>query len=82
MSHKQERQFGLLFAFVFSLIAFWPFWKLTAPNLYWLGGAGAGHQYLPPDRGRLAHDPAPRLAGLAAPEARIEDAALASEGKE
>ena len=41
MSHKQERQFGFLFTFVFALVAFWPLWPLTAPNLYWLGGAGA-----------------------------------------
>jgi hypothetical protein len=44
MSHKQERQFGFLFAFVFTLVAFWPLWPLWplhAPNLYWLAGAGA-----------------------------------------
>ncbi|MCK7580737.1 MAG: SxtJ family membrane protein [Chromatiales bacterium] len=41
MSHKQERQFGFLFAAVFTIVAFWPLWPLTAPNLYWLGGAGA-----------------------------------------
>src|SRR3990167_6222210 len=41
MSHKQERQFGFLFTFVFALVAFWPLWPLTAPNLYWLAGAGA-----------------------------------------
>ena len=41
MSHKQERQFGFLFTFVFALVAFWPLWPLHAPNLYWLAGAGA-----------------------------------------
>ena len=41
MSHKQERQFGFLFSFVFALVAFWPLWPLPAPNLYWLAGAGA-----------------------------------------
>ena len=41
MDHKQERHFGYLFAFVFSLIAFWPPWVLHAPNYYWLAGAGA-----------------------------------------
>ena len=41
MSHKQERQFGYLFAAVFTIIAFWPLWPLHAPNLYWLAGAGA-----------------------------------------
>jgi hypothetical protein len=40
MSHKQERQFGFLFAAVFTIIAFWPLWPLHAPNLYWLAGAG------------------------------------------
>lgn len=41
MPHKQERQFGFIFTFVFALVAFWPLWPLTAPNLYWLAGAGA-----------------------------------------
>lgn len=41
MSHKQERQFGFLFTFVFVLVAFWPLWPLASPNLYWLAGAGA-----------------------------------------
>ncbi len=41
MPYKQERQFGLLFAAVFAIVAFWPLWSLRAPNLYWLGGAGA-----------------------------------------
>ncbi len=41
MSFKQERQFGYLFAAVFTIIAFWPLWPLRAPNPYWLGGAGA-----------------------------------------
>jgi hypothetical protein len=41
MSHKQERQFGLLFTAVFTLVAFWPLWPLHAPNYYWLAGAGA-----------------------------------------
>lgn len=41
MSYKQERQFGYLFAVVFTIIAFWPLWPLRAPNPYWLGGAGA-----------------------------------------
>jgi hypothetical protein len=41
MSHKQERQFGFLFAAVFVIVAFWPLWPLRAPNPYWLGGAAA-----------------------------------------
>jgi len=41
MSFTQERQFGYLFAAVFTIIAFWPLWPLHAPNFYWLGGAGA-----------------------------------------
>lgn len=41
MSHKQERQFGFLFAAVFTLAAFWPLWPLHAPKWYWLGGAVA-----------------------------------------
>lgn len=40
ISGKQERQFGFLFAAVFTLIAFWPVWPVHAPNYYWLGGAG------------------------------------------
>jgi len=38
MSFKQERQFGFLFAAVFTLVAFWPLWPLHAPSLPWLGG--------------------------------------------
>jgi len=41
MSFKQERQFGFLFAAVFTLVAFWPLWPLHAPSLPWLGGAVA-----------------------------------------
>ena len=41
MPHKQERQFGFLFAAVFVLAAFWPLWPLHAPKVYWLAGAGA-----------------------------------------
>lgn len=41
MPHKQERNFGYLFAFVFALAAFWPLWPLAAPNPYWLTGAFA-----------------------------------------
>lgn len=41
MVHKQERQFGLLFAAVFTLVAFWPLWPPRAPSFYWLAGAGA-----------------------------------------
>ena len=41
MPYKQERQFGILFAAVFTIVAFWPSWQLWTPNLYWLGGAGA-----------------------------------------
>jgi hypothetical protein len=40
MSFKQERQFGYLFAVVFTIIAFWPLWPLAKPNFYWLAGAG------------------------------------------
>jgi len=40
MSHKQERQFGFLFAAVFTIIAFWPLWPLHAPKIWWLAGAG------------------------------------------
>lgn len=40
MNHKQERQFGYLFAFVCTLVAFWPLWPLHMPNLYWLAAAG------------------------------------------
>ena len=40
MPHKLERQFGFLFTFVFTLVAFWPLWPLHTPNLYWLAGAG------------------------------------------
>lgn len=39
--YKQERHFGYLFAVVFLIVAFWPVWKLPAPNYYWLGAAGA-----------------------------------------
>ncbi len=41
MPHKQERQFGFLFAAVFTIVAFWPLWPLSVPNFYWLAGAGA-----------------------------------------
>ena len=41
MTHRQEKHFGFLFAAVFTIMAFWPLWPLRAPNLYWLGGAGA-----------------------------------------
>ena len=41
MTHRQERHFGILFATVFTIVAFWPFWPLRAPNVYWLAGAGA-----------------------------------------
>ena len=41
MSDKQYRQFGLLFAAVFLLVAIWPLWPIHVPNLYWLAGAGA-----------------------------------------
>ena len=37
--YKQERQFGYLFAGVCTLVAFWPLWPLSAPDLYWLAGA-------------------------------------------
>lgn len=40
MAHKQERQFGFLFAAVFALVAFWPLWPPRVPDLYWLLGAG------------------------------------------
>jgi len=39
--HRPERQFGLLFAGVFALVAFWPLWPPALPNLWWLAGAGA-----------------------------------------
>ena len=41
MSYKAERQFGFLFAAVFTLVAFWPLWPLHAPKLGWLAGAAA-----------------------------------------
>jgi len=41
MSYKQERQFGYLFAAVFTIIAFWPLWPLHAPKIAWLAGAVA-----------------------------------------
>ena len=40
MTHKSERQFGFLFAAVFAVAAFWPPWRLHAPNPWWLAGAG------------------------------------------
>lgn len=40
MNHKQERQFGYLFAGVCTLVAIWPLWPLHMPNLYWLAAAG------------------------------------------
>ncbi len=43
MAYKQERQFGLVFAVFFTIVAFWPLWPLwprPAPNLYWLIAAG------------------------------------------
>ena len=36
---KQERQFGLVFAIFFTLVAFWPLWPLHAPGLGWLAAA-------------------------------------------
>lgn len=39
MAYKQERQFGLVFAVFFTLLAFWPLWPLwprLTPNFYWL----------------------------------------------
>ena len=42
MAYKQERQFGLVFAGFFTILAFWPLWPLwprPAPNLYWLMAA-------------------------------------------
>ncbi len=41
MTHKQERQFGFLFATVFTFVAFWPLWPPRMPSFYWLAGAGA-----------------------------------------
>ena len=44
MAYKQERQFGLVFAVFFTLVALWPLWPLwprPAPNLYWLCAAAA-----------------------------------------
>lgn len=40
MAHTQERQFGLVFAVVFTLAAFWPLWPLHAPAMGWLAAAG------------------------------------------
>ena len=40
MNHKQERQFGYLFAGVCVLVALWPLWPLHTPNFYWLVAAG------------------------------------------
>ena len=39
MEHKQERQFGVVFAIVFAIVAFWPVWPLQVPNFYWLAAA-------------------------------------------
>ena len=39
MAYKQERQFGLVFAVFFTIVAFWPLWPLwprQTPNLYGL----------------------------------------------
>ncbi len=36
---KQERQFGLVFAVFFTLVAFWPLWPLHLPSLGWLAAA-------------------------------------------
>ncbi len=41
MAQRHERQFGFLFAAVFTLVAFWPLWPPRTPDLYWLLGAGA-----------------------------------------
>lgn len=43
MAHKQERQFGFIFAVVFLIVAFWPLWPVwprSAPSVVWLGAAG------------------------------------------
>jgi hypothetical protein len=40
MANKQERQFGLVFAGFFTLVAFWPLWPLHAPSIGWLAAAG------------------------------------------
>ena len=40
MANKQERQFGLVFAGFFALVAFWPLWPWHAPKLGWLVAAG------------------------------------------
>ncbi len=40
MVYKAERQFGLVFAGFFTLVAFWPLWPLHAPQVYWLTAAG------------------------------------------
>ena len=42
MAYKQERQFGLVFAVFFTIVAFWPLWPLwprSGPSLYWLMAA-------------------------------------------
>ena len=39
MAYKQERQFGLVFAIFFTIVALWPLWPLwprPAPSIYWL----------------------------------------------
>ena len=36
---KQERQFGLVFAVFFTLVAFWPLWPLHPPKPGWLAAA-------------------------------------------
>jgi hypothetical protein len=44
MAHQQERQFGLLFAVVFLIVAFWPLWPVwprPMPGVVWLGAAAA-----------------------------------------
>jgi hypothetical protein len=38
---RNERQFGYLFTGVCLIIAFWPIWPLTPPNVYWLIAAAA-----------------------------------------
>ena len=37
MQYKQERQFGLVFAGFFTIVAFWPLWPLHEPKGWWLG---------------------------------------------
>jgi len=40
MFNNQERNFGLVFAGFFSLLAFWPLWPLHSPSIVWLIAAG------------------------------------------